>query len=319
MGIASLVIRPITKTYPAGFRTLESSLAAQNYNRFPGTWVPYIPKKEADGRYRNGLDKNALYIKKLSMEEQQAEYKVIDSLLSELKNVFGDQANFSDPRSQIWNAYSDGDIHATPVRLGNGTTVLNPSTDPQDLINYCWLRVHPDVAKSLESSSRGECQGCTYYIENSESENRVLYNRKKEINKAIVTFDSLSATKKKQVGRLLGLPIGDATGEEEIYNMIDTLLKKPEFDSGEFKDLNPVKKFNEIVKLADERLYAKDLVEQAVRHNIYRLDSFKKVMEGSRVIAQSKEDFTDHLLDPSNQKELLVLEKSLQQKKIAAM
>lgn len=317
--VKSLKINPIEKTYPANFRTFESSLAANGLNRWPGTNVPFIPKREADGRYRTGVDKEALYIKKLPMEEQQAEYKVIDELLSELRKVFGNEIDFANPRSPVWNAYGDKEIKASPVKFGIGSVILNPAIDPQDLINYCWLRVHPDIAKSLESSARNECPGCRYYVENSESEARVLYARKKEINKAIAAFESLTPTKQKQVARLLGLPITDESGEEEIYNMIDTLLKKPEFDGGEFKNLNPVKKFTEMVRLSDDRLYVKDLIEQAFRHNIYRKDGNGKVLEGGNIISISKEELADYLVDDTHQKELMALEKSIQYKKIAAL
>lgn len=317
--VKSLKINPIEKTYPTNFRTFESSLAANGLNRWPGTHVPFIPKREADGRYRTGVDKEALYIKKLPMEEQQAEFKIIDDLLSELKKVYGNDIDFANPRSQVWNAYSDREIKASPVKFGVGSVILNPAIDPQDLINYCWVRVHPDIARSLESSVRGECPGCKYYVENSESEARVLFGRKKEINKAIAAFESLTPTKQKQVARLLGLPITDESGEEEIYNMIDTLLKKPEFDAGEFKTLNPVKKFSEMVRLSDDRLYVKDLIEQAFRHNIYRKDSTGRVMEGGNVISVNRDDLANTLLEDGHQKELLALEKTIQYKKIAAL
>ncbi len=317
--VKSLRISPIEKTYPSNFKTFESSLAANGYNRFPGTHIPLVPKKLADGRYLTGVDKGAMYLQKMSSEEKAEELKTIDELLKKLQEVFGTQIDFANPRADVWNAYGDSEVKASPVKLGNGQTILNPDVDPQDLINYCWVRVDPRIARSLESAARGECPGCNYYVENSEAENRVLYMRKREINKAIVEFEELTPTKKKQVARLMGLPVSDDSTEEAIYNMIDTVLKKPEFDNKDFKNLNPVKYFNEIVKLSNERLFVKDLIEQAIRHNVYRMDSNKKLFEGERLVANSKDEWTDYLMDDINQKELLALGKAIKLKETASL
>ncbi|HOV34641.1 MAG TPA: hypothetical protein PLS56_01460 [Candidatus Dojkabacteria bacterium] len=315
----SIKISPIEKTYPANFKTFESSLAAAGYHRAPGTNSTFIPQKEADGRYRTGLDKNAVYIKRMEEVEQKAEIALIDKLLKRLSETFGDKIDFSNPRSDVWNAFSDSDVKVSVIKLGNSSTILNPDIVPQDLLDYCWLRVDKRIAKSSESFQRGECRGCQFYIENAEAENRVLYQRKKEINKAIVAFENLTSSKQKQVARLLGLPITDDTGEEAIYNMMDTLLKKPEFEGSEFKGLSPIKVFTDIVKMSDDTLYIKDLIEQAIRYNIYRKGTGDKVLEGAMTIAASKDDLVVHLLDPANQKELLALEAKIKSKRIALL
>lgn len=315
--IKSIKISPISKSYPAMFKTFESSLAAGGYVRAPGTFISIAPHREADQRYLTGLDKTALYIRRMSPEQQQEEFKVIDSLLAQLADKFGQSVNFADPRSPVWNVFSDESVKASLVKLGNGSLILNPTTDPQDLINYCWLRVHPKIAKSSEAYMRGECQTCQYYIEDAGSENKMLYQKKKEINKAISKFEGMSVSKQKQVARLLGLPISDDSTDEQIYNMIDTLLKKPEFDGTQFKGLNPVTKFNEMFTLSDDTLYAKDLIEQAIRYNIYRIQG-DKIVEGGRPIANSKEELTDFLMDDKNQKDLIALGKKIQAKALAS-
>lgn len=312
----SIKVSPIKKTYSPNFKTMESSLASLGYARSPGTKRYLMPKKQADGRYVTGLDKNANYLKGLSSEEAQAELKFIDETLKTLKAEFPD-TDFG-PRSKVWNAFSDSEIKVSHYPLGNSDIVLNTES-PIDLLNYCWIRVHPDISKSLESYNRGECPDCQYYLANDDAENKAIYSKKKKINQAIMTFENLSPTKKRQIARLMGLPISDDTKEEAIYNMIDNTLKEPEFKSGDYKNMSTLSVFDDLVKLTDDRLAIKDLIEQAIRHNVYRLGSGGVVKEGDQTIAATKGDLVEHLLDEKNQKELAALESKVKQKKFVVI
>jgi len=294
--------------------TQEKSLANHGYIRSPGTKKTITPKREVDGRYRTGVDVNANYIKALPPEEQEAEKKLIEEILEELQGIFP-QTDFSN-RSKVWQAYSEEEIKVNPVKLSNGDVILNLD-NVDDLLTYAWLRVHPEIAKSGEAIRLGQCRDCQYYIADDEAENRVVYSKKKLINKAIVDFEALTPTKRRQVARLLGLPVTDETKEEAIYNIVDNFLKKPEFEKGSAHEgKNTINVFNEILALSDDRLYTKDLVEEAIRHNIYRTKG-DVVMEGNEVIASTKDELVNNLLD--KQKELLALEKRVKSKKIAAL
>jgi hypothetical protein len=310
-------ISPIEKTYNANFKTLESSLAARGYVRSPGTKRYLMPSIEADGRYRTGLDKEAQYLQSLSQEERKAELEFIDQSLAKLKAHYP-HTDFG-PRSKVWNAFSDATPRISHIPLGNEPIILNPDVTPLDLLNYCWIRVNRDIARSLESFNRGECSDCQYYIANDEAENRALYSKKKQINKAIVTFEELSPTKRKQIARLMGLPVGDSTTEEAVYNMVDNTLKTPEFDSGEYKSLSTLIVFNDLIKMSDDRLRVRDLVEQAIRHNIYRKGTGDKIQEGSETVAASRDQLVEFLLDDKNQNDLLALELRVNQKKTAVV
>lgn len=311
----SIKISPIRKQYPSKFQTQESSLAKEGYVRSPGTKMVLTPKKEADNRYRTGVDPKAQYIKSIRDEgELAAELKLIDDLLSQLKEVYGEEIDFG-PRSKVWMAFSDEPVKVSPVILSNSDLVLNTSNS-QDLLTYCWLRKYPSIAKSLESYNRGDCPDCQYYLADDDAESRILFSKKKQINKAIVQFEKLTPTKAKQVARLMGLPISDNSTEEFVYNQMDTLLKQPEFEKGDYEGLSTISVFNDIVALTDDRIATKDLVEQAIRHNMYRVGAGGKLMEGNTTIQASKEDFVNFLLEPANQKELLALESRVKAKKI---
>lgn len=307
-------ISPIKRDYNGQrFKTMESSLSGYGYVRVPGTKATITPKREPDGRYRTGVDINAAYIKAMSPEEQKVEIAFIKETLATLKDIYPD-TDFGN-RSKVWQAYSDEEVKVTPLSLSNSDVILNTDV-PGDLLTYVWLRVYPSIAKSLDAYNRGACPDCQYYIANEEAEVRAEYNKKKVINKAIVEFESLTPTKRKQVGRLMGLPITDSSTEEFIYNRMDSKLKAPEFERGsEYEGKSTISVFNDILALADDTLYVKDLVEQSIRYNIYRIGEGGRVLEGTATVSNDKQDLVVHLLDSKNAKELAALEVRINAKK----
>lgn len=307
-------ISPIQKTYSPSFKTMESSLAARGFARTPGTVVRLTPQREADGRYRTGLDKDAIYLKAYSSEEREIEFGIIDKLITKLKGHFGDTVNFG-PRSDVWQPHSESDVRVSVIPIGNDPLLLNPDSSPQNLLDFCWLRVDKRIAKSSESYQRGECPNCQYFIENEEVEARVIFTKKKLVNDTIVKFSQMSPTKQKQFARLLGLPITDNSTEETVYNMMDTFLRSPE-GSGANKARNPINLFNEIFRLSDDTIGVKDMIEQALRFNVYREGAGGKIMEGGNTIAGSREELTKFLMNDDNQKDWLALEAKVKNKKI---
>lgn len=316
-------LSPIKKNYTQAFKTLESSLAAHGYVRSPGTARTFTPYLEANGRYRTGLDKTASFLKALSPEARRAEEKWIDEATKELKDHFGDDIDLS-PKSKIWNAFAvqdrkdakDKGVRVSPVKATNEDQFFDTSTG-SGLLNYCWIRVHPTIAPSMEAYRRGGYSEAQYFLADEEAETKLLYDRKREINKAIVEFEGMPPTKKKQIARLMGLPVGDSTTEESIYNDMDNLLKQTEFVSGEFKGLQTIRVFNDLCQLDEGRVKVKDLVEQAIRHSIYRIGVGGKIVEGNNTISISKEELVSYLLEDEHQMDLLALQKKLDAKKFA--
>lgn len=306
-------LSPIKRTYNQAFKTLESSLAAHGFYRSPGTVRTFTPFREANGQYRTGLDKKALFLRNLGKEARDAENERIDKAIEELKSHFGADIDLS-PTSKVWNAFSNSPVKVTPVKIGNTDEMFDLETGP-GLLNYSWVRVHPHIASSYEAWKRGEYPDAQYFLSDDEVETKMVYNRKREINQAIVAFEQMEPTKKKQVARLMGLPIGDDVTEEQVYNEIDTLLKQSEFSDGEYKGLSTIKVFKDISSLDNARIKVKDLVEQAIRHSIYRVGSGGKITEGGNTIAPSREDLVTSLLQDENQMDLMALQKRLEAKK----
>lgn len=321
-------IAPIAKEFSNTFNTVDQQLAKHGYYRFPGTNVTMLPHKEASGKYRTGLDEKALYLNNLSEEEKIAEIKRIREDKARLEEALGlPGSGILDPTSPFWNFAASSatlkerfgtDVKVSPVKLGTSEMFFNLSEgDVMKEITWNWLRVHPRIAPSIDAYRRGDVPSDTqYYIADDEAESKDTYSRKKVINQAIVSLEALGPSKRKMIGRLMGLPITEDTTEETVYNLIDAQLKETEFKSGKNKGMAPVSLFNDLLKTTDDRLKVKDLVEQALTHSIYRIGVGGKIMEGEVVASPSREDLVEYLLKDENQMDLLALEKKLTNKKL---
>lgn len=303
-------------------QTMDSGLASQGMSRIPGTGVFKYPYKELDGKYRTGLDPTASYIKRIQdPTERELEIERVTSLLEKLQSELGDID--LGPRAAFWNygksTGTNDDLHVKPVKLLDGDNLYDLNQTFQEL-SFAWLRVHPTIASSYQAWERGEFPADTqYYVVDDEIETAIVYKKKQLINKAIISFDSMSVEKKRKVARLLGLPITSETKEEVIYNQVDSMLKQAEVKSGSFKGLNPVEVFNRFSNMKDNLLHIKDLVKQAIQHSIYRIKPSGLVYEGEYEVAKDEEELVKFLIDEDNQDELLVLEGKLKSKKLAAI
>jgi hypothetical protein len=311
-------ISPIKKEYSSNFSSLDSSLARHGYARTPGTTVTRTPYKEKTGLYRTGFEIDSpqmLRLKELSLEQYEAEVKKRIADKERLGKAIG-CPECLEGNSDFYNYASLREKKVTPVKLGTSDTYFDLN-DPYVEITWYWIKSHPLIATSMEAYRRGEFPAETqYFIADDEAENKLVYTKKKEINKAIARFEDLDNKTKLQVARLMALPVSDSTPDEEVYNIVDSALKEAEFKGGKFKGMSPIRLFNEIVNLSPERRKVKDIVEQALIRNIYRIRAAGKVYEGENVVANSVNDFVDYLLDDEHQDDYLALEKKLSLKKV---
>lgn len=321
-------ISPIKKEHSGTFNTLEQQLAKHGYWRAPGATSTFLPHKESSGKYRTGLDPEAPYLNNLSEEDRVAEIERIKADKVRLEKALGmEGTGILDPTSPFYNFAATSevlkkrfgtDMKVTPVKLGNDDMIfVLDGSDAMKEITWNWLSVNPRIATSLDAYKNRQVPADTqYYIADDEAESKDAFRKNKAINEAIVKFDSLTPTKRKQIARLMGLPVTEETKEEVVYNLVDKTLKDGEFKDGPHKGVSAVKLFGDLVKTSDDRLKVKDLIEQAITHSVYRIGVNAKVMEGEVVASPSKEDLVEHLLKTENQIELIALEKKLSNKKL---
>jgi len=300
-------------------QSMDNSLLSKGMTRIPGTGVYKYPYKEIDNKYRTGLDPNAVYISRIQdPTEKQLEIERVTKLKVKLEEAL--RVDLS-PNSSFWNSKllqgENDTTHVKPAKLMDGDNLFDFS-NPWMELTFAWLRVHPTIASSYQAWERGEYPADTqWYVVDEEIETKINFNKKQLINKAILIFEQMTPSKRKKVARQLDLPVTEDTTEEQVYNLIDNVLKQSEFKSGKHKSLSPVKIFLQYSQMADNLLNTKDLVKSAITHSIYRLKQGGKVFEGEYKVADSEDDLVKHLMDDDNQEDLIALEQKLKTKKFA--
>lgn len=213
-------ISVIPKDYSKGFPTMEKSLREKGMSRVPGTVRMLFPYKEANGKYRTGLDENATYIRnmaEINPEEAQLERDRVIKIKKELEKKTGIDLS---PTAPYYNHTSQKVAQkVSPVKLADGDNIFNLD-DPWQAITYHWLRVHPSIASSLQAYEKGRYPSETqYYVNDEDIESEIIYRKKKTSNDAIIKFDQWSLEKRRKIARLLDLPVDDEMKEETVYNM----------------------------------------------------------------------------------------------------
>lgn len=311
-------ISSIKKEYNRNNGSLEASLAMHGYSRFPGTGVRFVPAKEKNGLdYKTGLNIKAPYMEEMKKHNPE-NYKLEVERITALKKELEERSGVSlDPRSPYYTEIFNDRVHtkAEIVRLKEGDNVFDLD-DVFKAITYEWLRVHPLIASSYQAWESGKYPANTQFFVNDENiEEELKYKKKTLINRAIGKLEELSLEKRKKVARLLGLPVSDNSKEQFVYNLLDSFIKQQEIKSGDFKGGNPVDLFTKFSELDDKIVTAKDLVDQAIKHSIYRVTKGGRITEGGAEIAKSKEELVDFILDDKNQDDLFALQEKLKVKK----
>jgi hypothetical protein len=310
-------ISSIKKEYNRNNGSLEASLAVNGYARFPGTGVRFVPYKEPNGEYRTGLNINAPYMQRLKKTNPE-NYSLEAKRITDLKEKLESELGFSlDSRSSYYSEiFNDRvNIKAEIIRLKEGDNVFDLD-NPYKAITYEWLRVHPLIASSYQAYERGEYTSNTqFYVNDENIEEDLKYQKKIIINRAIGSLEALSLEKRKKVARLLGLPVSDNSKEQNVYNLLDTFIKQSEIKTGDFRGGNPVELFIKFSEMDDKIISAKDLVDQALKHSIYRITKGGRITEGGAEIAKDKADLVEFLLDDNNQDDLFALQEKLKMKK----
>ncbi len=315
IGKISTIKKDLSK---ATVQSMDTSLMKNGYSRMPGTGAFIFPYKDSDGKYRTGLDPDAAYIRRMEdKHEREQEIERVTALRDKLQLALGKDLG---PHSNFWN-YSKNTGEGTTVKLvklldGDNYYKLDM---PWEELTFAWLRVHPTIASSFQAWERGEYPSDTqFYVVDDNIESKVLYNKKQLINKAIVKFQSMTMDRKRKVARQLGLPVTEDTQEEQVYNLVDDVLKQTEFKSGKHQGLDPVKVFLTYADMNPELLHIKDLVKQAIAHSVYRIKG-GKVFEGENQLAIDEDELVEQLSDVKNQPDLLMLESKLKTKKLASV
>lgn len=315
-------ISPIQREYnDSKIQTMESSLSKKKLTRTPGTTAVKYPYKDRDNSYRTGLDPNAAYISRIEDKtERELEIKRVTELKAKLEARL--KLDLS-PSSEFWDYSKGGGAndykHVQPAALVDDHNFFD-FNDPWKELTYAWLKVHPTIASSYQAWEQGKYPADTqFYVVDDEVETRVAFTKKQLINKAIIKFEAMTPERKKRIARLMELPITEDTREHEVYNLVDSALKNTEFKEGKYQGLDPVKIFHTFADMDEQLASVKDLVKQGIQNQIYRVKAGGKIFEGEYEVAADEEDLVKLLMDDKHQEDVIVLEKKIKQKKLAAV
>lgn len=306
-------ISSIKKNFPMGSETLESSLSSKGYDRFPGTYTMFLPYKELSGKYRTGLDPDAMYLTRLSKEEGDIKRAEIVEARARLEEETGLDLS---PRSSYYN-YGAQNVtdKVRAVKLFQKDNIF-PLDKPLVEVTYRWMAVHPQIASSLRAYDAGLYPATTqFFVNNEDIEQEMIFAKKTIINKAISALELLSLERRKKIARLLGLPVSDSTSETMVYNLIDSFIKEDEVRIGEYKGQNPITLFKKFSGMDGKLLSLKDLVEQAITNSIYKVRVGGRIHEGEAEIFKSKDELVEYLYSDNGQEDLLALEDKVLAKK----
>lgn len=293
--------------------TYRGSLSQYNLTRFPSTIHRYMPHRELDGSFRTGLDPNAGYIKRMSQKDQEMEIERVTSLLEKAKSFFGDIDLGS--RSDYYSKLTDfkmGTPERCPItKLIDGDNIFDIDT-PVGLIQFAYLRVHPEIAPSMEAINSGNYTRATYFINDDEVEDTSAFKKKVVINKAIGLLNTASNDKRKKIGRQIGLGFTDESTEANVYNRLDDFIQA----SSKAKSGGNAELFIKYYEMADDNLAIRDVVTQSLMYGALRKNKSGEVLRGKNIIASDLESAIAYYTNVDHDDELTALQEELKIKKV---
>ena len=289
--------------------TTPGSLQRAGLTRAPKTKMIMYPAKNIDGSYRTGLDPNASYINRMPPEEAELERSRVEGYLEMAKQFYPDVD--LGPRAPFWKDMVKRSGHADVAPVANLVDGDNyyDLDNPQALIVYCYLRVHPTIAPSGQAVLQGHYGKATYYVNDYDVETAVAYKKKTKITKAVSKLDSMTLEKRKMIARQLGLRISEDAKEEAVYVALYDYIN--EIDS---KKSSNIDLFGTLADMKDENLLIKDVVKQALEYNVLRKNGFV-LMRGDNQVAKDEQSYAEHLSNVKNQDELISIQEEIKLKK----
>ena len=282
------IIRPYMKK-PANDRTLEASLFKEGHAFIPNTMRKFLPKVDARGAVRTGLDPDALKIKAIfDPEVRKQERERIETLKAYYESILGEELS---PNSAFYD-----ELKVNGFSLIDGDNVFNME-NAREAVNFYWLMETGMIAPSVNDIESGKLDSSIvkFYVHDADVDSKIKFEKKRKTNEARVRLDQMSPIERSRIAKLLGLGVSFNTKSEDVYNILDDYLSKSASQLG----LDPIENFNKTSSMSSELIEVKSFVIDLTRSNIIRLKG-SIVMEGNQVWAKTVEEFEHFLLDKNN-------------------
>jgi len=312
-------ITPVTYEPDKKIKSMTNSLAAAGKSRYPGTGMYFFPKKFPNGRYATGLDENATSI--LSIQDEKLRKQIQEEVKQKRKRL-EDATGFNlAPDSPYWNysLYTDQDqAHVQPVKLYDKKNVFD-LTNPINEVTFTWLKECDYIAPSYEDYMSGRFgPDIRFYVEDDEVETTIKFNRKKEINDAVIANNKLTPDKRKKIAVLLGLHVAENASDDAVFVILDDYIKEADTKRNT-KLTSNVRQFMDLISVEAKLLNIKYTIKEALDYNVYRTRVGGSIYEGETRIADNESDLVIKLSNPDMQEDLLLLQRQVKNKKMLVL
>lgn len=273
-------------------------LEKEGRSKFPGCIDTIQPSRGRDGRWRTGLDENALHVLAIQDSTEREEKKAsIIKLRTELEELTG--LNL-DALSEFWNGYF--------IKL-DPNVVINLA-NPLDRIKYHVMLESDSVAPSLMDATRNaDYRSAKYYIarEFEEVGDRVAKRRRRDEAGASLLDIMKTPDKAIMIGNYLGLHINNNTPSDNVYDIFQTYLENDEREGS-------IEKFLSACSKSPEEISTKIIFNEAFKLNVIRQRD-GLFQRGNITMGRSPGDVLDFLSDIKNSAELLSIQEEIEMKK----
>lgn len=289
------IIRPHRRK-PLFENSLEGSLFKKGLMGIPSTIKKVYPRKDARGNIRTGLDEDALKFNLIvDPKVRKQEQKRIEDLRKYYEASLGENLK---PDSPYWEAVcgnSDDPSNPGGYALEDRDNIFDLS-NPHHAVAYYWIMETGFVANSIDEIESGKVDSwVSFYVHDEATENKVKFERKKQINNARAELEKMSEVQRKRVAKIIGLPVSETASASKVYNLLDEYLETPKSQL----DQNPVEVFNKIMQMSQDTINVKALVLDLLAHNVVRQKG-SIIKEGETIWAKNRDEFELFLLNPVN-------------------
>lgn len=222
-------------------------------SKFPGCYDMIQPAIGRDGRWKTGLDEDAMSVNTISNQEERASQKEkIKKERESLEKLTGYDLS---GKSEFWETYFTTVDTTRPLDMAN----------PLDRIAYNVIVANNMAAPSLRNTTQSTYRSSKYYVARENEDVSIKVEKKKRELQANVAFVELMKDTEKAIliGKYLNLPITSTTSHDNIFDTFQTFFDRDE-------KIGSVDKFLLAINKTPEELNIKMIFDDALKYKVIR-------------------------------------------------
>lgn len=272
-------------------------LEQEGRSKFPNCFDIIQPGKGRDGRWKTGLDEDAISI--LSIKDAAYRGELREKVKAERESLESVTGFDLSGRSSFWDDYFIEVNPKKPLNLSN----------PTDRIRYHVLMASGEIAPNLKETANADYFNAKYYLSRKHEDVSEKLAKKKRYNESAAALIDLMKTPDKAIliGRYLNLPVSNNTPYDNMYDAFQSYL-----DSDE--KIGSIDKFMRALTKPVEELSIKLIFDDGLKYNVIRLrDGYYQ--RGNITYGKSIKEAIEFFTDVKNSGELLSVQDEVENKR----